>query len=121
MKITNTEEKALIALGMQASHMLSHREYAALASQFGYALSHGRSPVEAIKFDHEKAMLSPYKIGNQQLVSVKYFKPNSAGVYAAIDCLVSVSSSSGVLLSLVVTGSDADKHLTIEDISGITS
>lgn len=120
MKISNTDEKTLIALGVQASRMLSLREYSHLASQFGYALCHGRSPAEAIESDHERAMASPYETGDQQSVAVKYFKPNSTGIYAAIECLVPVTSSTVVLLSLIVAGND-DKYLTIEDISGVTN
>ena len=118
MKLSNTDEKTLIAWGAQVSRMLLLREYSHLASQFGYALCHGRPPVEAIESDYERAMASPFETGNQQPVTVKYFKPNSIGLYAAIECLVPVTSSTEVLLSLVVTGSD-DKHLTIEDISGV--
>ncbi len=118
MRLSSTDEKSLIALGVQASRMLSLRAFSHLASQFVYALCHGRLPAEAIESDYKRAMASPYETGNQQLVSVKYFKPNSTGLYAAIECLVPVTSSTGVLLSLVVTGSDV-KHLTIEDISGV--
>lgn len=120
MKLSNTDEKTLIALGLQTSQMLSLREYSRLASQFGYALCHGRSPAEAIESDYERAIASPYETRDQKTVSVKYFKPNSTGLYAAIECLVPVTSSTGVLLSLIVAGSD-DKHLTIEDISGVTN
>ena len=118
MQLRNTDEQSLTALGVQASQMLDRRAYSELASLFGYALCSGRDPAEAIRADHLSAMASPYQADNQKPITVKYFKPNSTGLVAAVECLVPVSPSTEVLLSLIVTGSD-DKHITIEAINGV--
>lgn len=120
MKLSNSDEKTLAALGMQASQMLARKEYSELASQFGYALCHGRDPAEAIEADHLRAIASPYNKDDQKPVTVKYFKPNSTGLVAAVECLVPVTRSTEILLSLIVTGS-SDRHITIEDINGVAT
>lgn len=120
MKLAQTDETALIALGMEASQMLADRKYSELASRFDYALAYGRDLATAIEADHSAALASPYEADQQQPITVKYFKPNSTGLFAAIECSVPASGNTTVLLSLIVAGTDA-KQVTIEDINGIAT
>ena len=121
---TQTDSASLIALGEEASSLLIHHDYADLARRFGYALACGRSAASAIEADWMAATSSPItaKPGAHlpNTISLRYFAPNSAGLFAVIACPVRVSSEAFVLLELVVTGGEEEKHITLEDISGAT-
>ena len=54
-------------------------------------------------------------------VKVKYFAPNSSGLFAVVECVVPVAEKSAILLELVVTGSTDEKHITVEDISSVAA
>lgn len=115
-----TDEKSLSTLGAEAAERLARLDYSGLAKRFGYALAYGREPAEAIEADYLKAVSSPHKceFHNQPSVTVKYFKPNSTGLFALVECMVPVGEGAAVLLELIVTGQD-EKHITLEDISGV--
>ncbi len=50
-------------------------------------------------------------------VTVKYFTPNSANLFAAVECVFIVSSGCPILAELIVTSSGEDKHLILEQVS----
>ncbi|WP_020649789.1 hypothetical protein [Solimonas variicoloris] len=117
MKIVLTDEKSLAALGAEAAGMLARRDYAALASRFGYALCFGRDPAAALQADHLAAAASSHQTEKREPIAVKYFPPNSAGLFAVVECLVPAADGAAVLMELVVSGQE-EKQIIIEDISG---
>jgi hypothetical protein len=118
-----TDEGALASFGKEAATMLMQRDYASLASRFGYALAYGRELAAAIEEDYKNAAATPFEATPDSLssVKVKYFAPNSSALFALVECVVPVAGKSAVLLELVVTGDAKEKHITIEDISSVTA
>lgn len=118
-----TDESTLASFGKEAAAMLMQRDYASLASRFGYALSYGRELAAAIEEDYERAAATPFETTPDTLssVKVKYFTPNSSGLFAVVECVVPVAEKSAVLLELVVTGNTEEKHITVEDISSVAA
>jgi hypothetical protein len=98
------------------------QDFLGLASQFGYALAYGRDPAAALKADYAEAAASPIKIQVDERTSilVKYFQPNDTGLIAVVECTVPIVEGNAVLLELIVTGNDEARHITVEDISGVT-
>lgn len=103
--------------------MLMRHDYLGLANRFGYALAYGREPAAAIKTDFLGAAASPISIVSEAPPSivVKYFEPNSTGLFAVVECTVPVADGAAVLLELIVTGTGEEKHITVEDISGVAT
>lgn len=120
---TQTDETTLLLLGEEARTLLSNRDFTGLATRFGYALAYERAPSIALEADFLSATTSPLPAisTNNTPVSVKYFAPNENGLFAVIECLVSVTQDSSVLLELIVAGMGEEKHITVEDISGIAA
>jgi len=118
-----TDESTLACFGKEAVAMLMQQDYASLAKRFGYALTHGREPAAAIEEDYQRAAATPFEATQEMLssVKVKYFAPNSSGLFAVVECVVPVAEKSAILLELVVTGSTDEKHITVEDISSVAA
>ena len=118
-----TDESSLASFGKEAAAMLIQRDYESLASRFGYALAYGRELAAAIEEDYERATATPIEINPNTLssVKVKYFNPNTSGLFAVVECVVPVAGKSPVLLELVVTGSSEEKHITVENISSVAA
>lgn len=117
------DETSLTALGEEARALLLERDYVGLANRFGYALAHERAPAAAIEADFIGAVTSPITVGAggymPHSMTVTFFSPNDAGLFAVIECPVQVADNATVLLELVVAGSDQEKYITIEAISGV--
>jgi hypothetical protein len=118
-----TDESTLASFGKEAVAMLMQQDYASLASRFGYALAYGRVLAAAIEEDYKRAAATPFEPtpDTQSSVKVKYFAPNSSGLFAVVECVVPVAEQSAVLLELVVTGNTEEKHITVEGISGVAA
>jgi hypothetical protein len=120
-----TSETALCSIGEDARALLLRRDYSSLASRFGYALAYDRMPAVALEADFLNAAASPIAAESgaclSDAVTVKYFSPNDAGLFALVECPVPVADGNVVLLELVVTGSGEEKNITVEDISGATA
>ncbi len=103
--------------------MLMWRDYAGLADQFGYALAHGRELAAAIEADFIAAAASPFNevLEENPSIVLTYFKPNSTGLFAAVDCTVAIGDAACVFLSLVITGKGEEKYVTLEDVCGVAS
>ena len=116
---TQTDEKSLSGLGEEARAMLMRQDYLGLASKFGYALAYGREPAGAIETDFLRAAASADKVVSDEPmpIVVKYFGPNSTGLFAVVECTVPVADGTAVLLELMVAGKGEEKHITVEDIS----
>jgi hypothetical protein len=92
-----------------------------LANKFGYALAYGREPAAAIEIDFLGAAASPHLVASDAPtpIVVGYFRPNSTGLFALVECTVPVAEGSAVLLELIVTERGEEKYITVEDISGV--
>jgi hypothetical protein len=118
-----TDESALASFGKEAATMLMQRDYVSLANRFGYALAYGRELAAAIEEDYERAAATSFEATPDSLpsVKVKYFAPNVSDLFALVECVVPVAEKSAVLLELIVTGCEEEKHITVEDISGVAA
>jgi len=120
---TQTNERSLSAIGEEACGMLMRRDYSGLANRFGYALAHDRAPAAAIETDFLRAVASPHHVRSDASPSivVKYFAPNDTGLFAVVECTVPVAPGAAVLLELIVAEKGEEKHITVEDISGVAA
>ena len=120
---TQADERSLAALGEEASTLLLQRDYVALANRFGYALAYDRDHAAAIEADFLNALASPLDANADGPISiaVKYFSENDPALFALVECTVRVTATAAVLLELIVAGKDENKHIFIEEISGVPS
>ena len=120
---SQTDEVSLAAFGEEARALLIRRDYSGLANQFGYALAGDRAPSAAIEADFLSAAASPHKVasGAHQPIAVKYFAPNDTGLFAVVECAVALAGGAAVLLELIVAGKGEEKHITVEEISGVAA
>lgn len=116
------EEATLRKLGCEASTLLIQRNFSALADRFGYALADGRPIGAALEADCINPVTSalPSASNDNQPVSVTYFAPNETGLFALVECIVPTSNDKSLLLELIVAGKGEEKHISIEDISGLS-
>jgi hypothetical protein len=84
-------------------------------------ISYGREPAAAIEADYSRAVASPLEVASKDhsSVRVKYLKPNDTGLFAVVEYIVPVAGRAAVLLELIVTGLNEEKHITLEGISGV--
>lgn len=103
--------------------MLMQRDYSGLVQRFGYALAFDRAPANAIEANFLSALASPLNVQSDvpPPAVVKYFAPNDTGLFAVVECIVPVAPGAAVLLELIVTGRGEEKHITVEDISGVAA
>ena len=120
---SQTDEVSLSAFGEEARALLMRHDYAGLANRFGYALAYDRAPSAAIEVDFLRAAASPHKVasGAHLPIVIKYFAPNDTGLFAVVECTVPIADGAAVLLELIVAGKGAEKHITVEDISGVAA
>lgn len=116
------DSMSLASLGKEAVRLLCSGNISALADRFGYALAYSREPATAIQEDLNSllsdlraASLAP--ILEQPQPTVKYFGPNDSGLLALVECLTLAENGAKVLVELVVTGTESEKHVTLEQIS----
>ncbi len=116
------ETAALLELGYEARALLMQRDFSALANRFGYALAYGRPIAAALEADCINPVTSalPSASNDNQPVSVTYFAPNETGLFALVECIVPTSNDKSLLLELIVAGKGEEKHISIEDISGLS-
>lgn len=123
MKIENDQlnDSALSSFGMEVVGLLLSGNYAELAQRFGYAVSYGRIPEEAIKEDFTNCCQldgsQPFRHKEvTPTIAVKYFKPNDSKLLAVVECTVQVGNAE-VLIELVATGGSEGIYLSLEDIN----
>ena len=114
------DASALVSLGVEAVQLLSSANIRALVDRFGYARALGRDLMTAVQEDlqHCLAEIGATSFASEHPIPrVTYLERNSPGLFAVIECLVMTQNGSKLLLELVVTGRDAEKHVTLEDLS----
>jgi hypothetical protein len=119
------DKKALADAGVEALRLLCSGNIADLAARFGYALAYQREPATAIQDDLRFCLT---QVGAVSLVppvdpepNVKYFKANDTGLLAVVECLAFADNGAKVLMELIVAGCDAEKRITLEDISAVVT
>lgn len=124
MKLSSsqTDVESLTKFGQEAIALVAKHDFSALAQQFGYALSYGRNPAQAIESDFAQCIAEAESPSSdtKQSIQVKYFKPNSVPLCALVECVTPVSQNAAVLVELVVSGEGEEKHITLEQISYVT-
>lgn len=122
---TQLDEASLSAFGEEARALLVRHDYAGLANRFGYALAYDRPPAVAIEADFMSAAASPIIVASgaslPPVITVKYFSANTTGLFAVVECPVPVADKAAVLLELIVAGKGEEKHISVEDISGVAT
>lgn len=116
-------ETALAHIGQEAVQLLRDGAYAALASRFGYTLACGRSPAVAISEDladclqQLRAERLPPDAAYQG--EVQYFRPNEAGLYAMVSCVVPTCRAGSIRLELVALLDGRRSRIILEQISAM--
>jgi hypothetical protein len=122
MKIDGrADTSSLSALGAEAVRLLCSEEMNSLASRFGYALAFDRQPAVAIQEDL-RSCLTQLRAASlvpapKHTPTVKYLEPNDSGLFAVVECLALADNGAKVLIELIVTDKQGEKHVTLEQIS----
>jgi len=126
MKISHDQisEDSLIRFGEEATNYFRGFDYQGLVNAFGYALTFEREPAAAVEEDLKycfsaKGLSQVRWDSGPASFTVKYFEPNSAALFALVECSVPVKTGGSILVELIVTLSGADKHITLEGISNV--
>ncbi len=123
MKINDDQlnNSVLSCFGTEVVGLLQSGNYVELAQRFGYAMSHGRVPSEALKEDFTSCCQSNDSQPNitevVPSITVKYFKPNESALLAVVECTIEVGSGAQVLIELVATRGTDGIYLTLEDMN----
>lgn len=117
-----TDEVSFLRCGQEAVSLLEKRDFQSLANRFGYALRCDRSPVAAIEGDFLSSLAEFHASSKRPKavapsMVVKYFKPNSANLFAMVECVFTTADGCPLLAELIVTSSGEDKHITLEEVS----
>lgn len=119
---TQADEASLLSLGREAVSLLEMRDLPSLADRFGYALAGGSSPLLAIETDFQSCLAEFRAAGEPRprvapSIAVKYFEPNSANLFALVECVLTTSEGCPILAELIVTSAGDERHVTLEQIS----
>jgi hypothetical protein len=108
-------------LGYEAAELLACQDFAAVADRFGYALAYERPHAEAIRADFCSSISEAGKGAELALtrptVTVKFFEPNDASLFALIECRLPFKRSGSVLAELIISNVGSDAHVFLEQIS----
>lgn len=115
-------DSALSSFGMEAVGLLLSGNYLELAERFGYAMSYGRIPAEAIKEDFTNCcqLNGSQPISYTEVVptiAVKYFQPSESKLLAVVGCTLQVGKGAQVLIELVAIGGTEGIYLSLEDMN----
>jgi hypothetical protein len=112
---------ALSALGAEAVSLLCSRDIDGLAKRFGYALAFDREPAVAIQEDLKSCLAdargTSVMPASKHTPTVKYLEPNEPGLFAVVECVALTDNGAKLLVELIVTDKQGDKHVTLEQIS----
>jgi hypothetical protein len=123
MKITDDQidQDALAKIGAEANDLIRAGNIRALVERFGYALAFGRDPVAAVEADlaTSRSRIAAEPAAKDcpcQDVVVRYFEPNSANLFAVIECSALVENCAAVRMDLIVTSAKGERYVYLEDI-----
>ena len=111
---------ALRDLACAGLDLLTTNQFELLVERYGYATALGRDPVDAVRGDLAQALSDAS--GSELLplspsdVPVAYYQKNASCLRAAIDCEVPTQGGRSVWISFVVTATEGEQFLTLEDI-----
>ena len=116
-----TDTTSLSALGVEAVRLLCSQDINGLATRFGYALAFDREPAVAIEEDLRSCLVelraASLVPAPKQTSTVKYLEPNDSGLFAVVESLALTDNGAKVLVELIVTDKQGEKHITLEQIS----
>ena len=111
---------ALRDLACAGLDLLRSHQFAVLVERYGYAAALGRDPVDAVRGDLAQALSDASGKG---LLAVRsnhfplvFYQENASCLRAAIDCEVPTHDGGIVWVSFVVTATETEQFLTLEDI-----
>ena len=111
----------LAALGMDAVQLLRAGNYSALGERFGYVFAFERDPAFAIQealasclTELQATGLAPVGSGTPK---VSYFQPNDSTLIALVEIWLATDNGKELLVELVVTGDESNRHITLEEVS----
>jgi hypothetical protein len=119
---SETDEASLSRLGEEARSLLEKCNYQSLADRFGYALAFGEDPVKVIEEELDSC-IAKFQASSERRapvlpsISVKYFRPGDAGLFALVECVWVAADGCPILIELIVTSEADAKHITLEQIS----
>ena len=117
-----TDEASLLRFGQEAVSLLEKRDFQSLADRFNYAFKFDRSPVAAIEGDFQSCLAEFHALSEQVTavlpsMVVKYFKPNSASLFAVVECVFTTEEGCPIMAELIVSSSGEEKHIILEEVS----
>jgi len=122
MKIDAEIDRTLLAsLGLEAAGLLCAGDFETLANRFGYVFGNGRETTTAMSI-RDDLRFCLKQLGATSVTSVSprtevvYFKPNSTGLLAAVQCLVHTDNGAKVFVDLVVFSNTGANYLCLEDV-----
>jgi hypothetical protein len=116
-RLDEVDVATLKAVGREVVNMLRAARFTELGEKYGYALSFGRSPSDAIQSDwNERLSNNAKNSGNEPQIKVTYLEPNDSNLYAVVECFLPATSGNAGLIELVVTSKDRQHHICIEQI-----
>ena len=111
----------LSALGVEAIGLLRSGEYSVLAERFGYALAFQRDPAVAIQEDLASCLVKLHAAALSPVASivpgVRYFPPTEGFIVSLVEIWVPADNGRELLVELIVSGEESNRHVTLEDIS----
>jgi len=116
------DDSQLQSAAAEVVSLLATGNFATLADRFGYALARGRDKASAIEADLAVCLA---EIGSRRLVGmdhssaplVKHYRQNPSRMHASVECVAETQSGGRILVELVVTGSGAERHIGLEQMS----
>jgi hypothetical protein len=119
------DDSVLTALAAEVCRQLVSAEFESIEVNFGYAVSLGRVPAEAIANDLSLALsdLQAERLSatSDIAVSIAHLEVNEQGILSVVECQCPTNLGSDILVELVLSAEGADFHLTLEQISSTGS
>ena len=106
--------------------MLKKGDFQLLVDRFGYVMTGGSSPIVAVE-NGFRSCVAEFRSSPEQQSSVspsivvKYFTPNTSGLYALVECVFTAAEGCPILAELVVYSLGEDKHIHLEQVSVATA
>ena len=111
---------ALRDLASEGIDLLATDQFELLVARYGYARACGRNSAEAVRMDLAEALSETsgnklMQVGTNDL-QVVFYQENASGLRGAIDREVPTHAGRNIWVSFVVTGTETEQFLTLEDI-----